>query len=169
MRARTGPGFPILFKISAEDRLPGGLTLDDITRGGYGPDRIPELVRHNFSMAPRGAILPPGLPSLGYRINRKSEVWSDLATVLYEEGKSRRWAPARDIPWSSLDASGLSEQEELAWRQLATTLCSIGLVAADVPARWVWLMNQEFHEVKDRKSTRLNSSHMSESRMPSSA
>ena len=125
-----------------------GLTLDDINRGGYGPDRIPELVRHNFSMAPRGAILPPGLPSLGYRINRKSEVWSDLATVIYEEGKSRRWAPARDVPWSALDQSGLSEREELAWRQLATTLCSIGLVAADVPARWVWLVNQEFHEVK---------------------
>jgi hypothetical protein len=125
-----------------------GLTLDDINRGGYGPDRIPELVRHNFSMAPRGAILPPGLPSLGYRINRKSEVWSDLAPRIYEEGKSRRWAPSRDVPWSALDESGLSEAEELAWRQLATTLCSIGLVAADVPARWVWLTNQEFHEVK---------------------
>jgi len=125
-----------------------GLTLDDVNQGGYGPDRIPELVRHNFSMAPRGAILPPGLPSLGYRINRKSEVWSDLATVLYEEGKSRRWAPARDIPWSALEASASSSPEELAWRQLCTTLCSVGLVAADVPARWVWLVNQEFHEVK---------------------
>jgi len=125
-------------RLSARPSRPErGLTLDDINLGGYGPDRIPELVRHNFSMAPRGAILPPGLPSLGYRINRKSEVWSNLATRIYEEGKSRRWAPSRDVPWSALDRSGLSEHEELAWRQLATTLCSIGLVAADVPARWV--------------------------------
>jgi hypothetical protein len=125
-----------------------GLTLDDINQGSYGPDRIPEIVRHNFSMAPRGAILPPGLPSLGYRLNRKSEVWSDLATVLFEEGKSRRWAPAHDVPWDALEASGLQPDEEAAMRQLCTGLVSIGLVCADVPARWVWQMNQEFHEVK---------------------
>jgi len=29
IRARVGRGFPILFKLSAEDRLPGGLTIDD--------------------------------------------------------------------------------------------------------------------------------------------
>ena len=60
-----------------------GLTLDDINRGGYAPDRSPEIVRHNFSMAPRGAILPKGLPSLGYRLNRKSELWSDLAAAIF--------------------------------------------------------------------------------------
>jgi len=125
-----------------------GLTLDDINQGAYGPDRIPEVVRTNFSMAPRGALLPPNLPSLGYRLNRKSEVWSDLAASVFEEGKSRRWAPAKDVPWSALDESGLSETESSAQRQIATVLTSIGLVCADVPARWVWLMNQEFHEVK---------------------
>jgi len=122
--------------ITARPSRPGyGLTLDDINQGIYSPDRIPEIVRHNFSMAPRGAILPPGLPSLGYRLNRKSEVWSDLATVLFEEGKSRRWAPARDVPWDALEASGLSDQQELAMRQLCTGIVSIGLVCADVPAR----------------------------------
>lgn len=135
--------------IHARPSQPGyGLTLDDINQGPYGPDRIPEIVRHNFSMAPRGAILPPGLPSLGYRLNRKSEVWSDLATVLFEEAKSRRWAPSHDVPWEALEASGLSPQQETALRQLSTGIVSIGLVCADVPARWVWQMNQEFHEVK---------------------
>jgi hypothetical protein len=125
-----------------------GLTLDDINQGGYGPDRIPEIVRHNFSMAPRGAILPEGLPSLGYSVNRKSEVWSDRAAQLFEEGKSRRWAPARDVPWLALDSPGLDEREAASLRQIATGLCSIGLVCSDVPARWVWQINQEFHEVK---------------------
>ena len=135
--------------LRARPTKPGyGLTLDDINQGSYGPDRIPEIVRHNFSMAPRGAILPPGLPSLGYRLNRKSEVWSDLAARLFEEGKSRRWAPAHDVPWSSLEESGLEESQQVAMRQLCTELVSIGLVCADVPARWVWQMNQEFHEVK---------------------
>jgi hypothetical protein len=125
-----------------------GLTLDDINRGGYGPERIPEIVRHNFSMAPRGAILPEGLPSLGYKLNRKSDVWSDLAARLFEEGKSRRWAPARDVPWQALDASGHKPDVEHALRQLCTNLVAIGLVCCDVPALWEWRMNQEFHEVK---------------------
>lgn len=125
-----------------------GLTLDDVNRGGYGPDQLPERVRHNFSMAPRGAILPPGLPSLGYRVNRKSDVWSDLAPALFEECKSRRWAPARDVPWSALDAPGHPAEAEAARRQLATGLVSVGLVCADVAASWVYRINQEFHEVK---------------------
>jgi hypothetical protein len=125
-----------------------GLTLDDINAGAYGPDRLPEIVRHNFSMAPRGAILPPGLPSLGYQVNRKSDVWSDLAPALFEESKSRRWAPARDVPWNALDGRDRHSPREGAMRQLSTDLEAIGLVCADVPAYWVWRTNQEFHEVK---------------------
>ena len=125
-----------------------GLTLDDINRGGYAPDASPEIVRHNFSMAPRGAILPAGLPSLGYRLNRKSEVWSDVAAAIFEEGKSRRWAPARDVPWEALDEVRQPEERRAAIQQLATSLVSIGLVASDVAARFEWTMNQEFHEVK---------------------
>jgi hypothetical protein len=125
-----------------------GLTLSDINQGGYGPDLSPEIVRHNFSMAPRGAILPKGLPSLGYRLNRKSELWSDLAAEIFEEGKARRWAPARDVPWPALANARYSPEQRAAIRQLATSLQSIGLVAADLAARWEWQMNQEFHEVK---------------------
>lgn len=126
-----------------------GLTLDDINRDpAYGPTSIPEIVRHNFSMAPRGAVLPEGLPSLGYRVNRKSDVWADLGPALFEESKSRRWAPASTIPWAALDAAGYGREEDRAIRQLATGLISMCLVAADVPSRWVWLMNQEFHEIK---------------------
>jgi hypothetical protein len=125
-----------------------GLTLDDINTGGYGPDHLPEIVRHNYSMAPRGAILPPGLPSLGYQVNRKSDVWSDLAPALFEESKSRRWAPAKDVPWSALDGRDRASPREGAMRQISTDLAAIGLVCADVPAYWVWRTNQEFHEIK---------------------
>ncbi len=126
-----------------------GLTLDDINDDPhYGPGAIPEIVRHNFSMAPRGSTLSEGLPSLGYRVNRKSDVWADSATVLYEESKSRRWAPAHDVPWAVLDETVFSPEQDRAIRQLCTSLISISLVSADVPSRWVWLMNQEFHEIK---------------------
>jgi len=126
-----------------------GLTLDDINDDPhYGPAAIPEFIRDNFSMAPRGGVLPEGLPSLGYRVNRKSDVWADSATVLFEESKSRRWAPARNVPWDALDETAFSPEQDRAIRQLCTGLISISLVSADVPARWVWLMNQEFHEIK---------------------
>ena len=125
-----------------------GLTLDDINRGAYGPDRMPEIIRHNFSMAPRGALLPAGLPSLGYRLNRKSDVWSDRAAGLYEEAKSRRWAPARDVPWSQLDDVQMAPEVAGALRQLSTSVVSIGIVCNDVVAYWEWRMNQEFHEIK---------------------
>jgi hypothetical protein len=139
-------GEPAAYRPSQSER---GLTLDDINHGAYSPDRIPEVIRHNFSMAPRGAILPRGLPSLGYRLNRKSEVWADNAAELFEEGKSRRWAPARDVPWEALDMERKHDDRvEHAIRQLSTSLISIGLVANDVAAYWEWRMNQEFHEVK---------------------
>ena len=126
-----------------------GLTLDDINDDPhYGPAAIPEIIRHNFSMTPRGGVLPEGLPSLGYRVNRKSDVWADSATVLFEESKSRRWAPARNVPWDALDETAFSPEQDRAIRQLCTGLISISLVSADVPSRWVWLMNQEFHEIK---------------------
>jgi len=125
-----------------------GLTLDDINHGAYSPDRLPEVVRQNFSMAPRGAILPEGLPSLGYRLNRKSDVWADVAPQLFEEGKSRRWAPAHDVPWTALAEPGHSEEVAHALRQLSTNLISIGLVACDTAALWEWRTNQEFHEIK---------------------
>ncbi|MBW2414846.1 MAG: hypothetical protein JRG76_10095 [Deltaproteobacteria bacterium] len=109
-----------------------GLTLDDINLGSYGPDEMPEIIRHNFSMAPRGAIL----------------LWSDRAASIFEEAKSRHWAPARSIDWKALDDHDYSDNEQRALQQLYTSLTSIGLITADVPSRWVWLMNQEFHEVK---------------------
>jgi len=125
-----------------------GLTLDDINQGSYGPDALPEIIRNNFSMAPRGAILPDGLPSLGYRLNRKSEVWAEAASQIFEEGKSRRWAPARDVPWSSLPEAPDSPALGAAMCQISTSLASVGMVCTDLPARWEFLMNQGFHEVK---------------------
>ena len=51
-------------------------------------------------------------------------VWADVAASLFEESKSRRWAPARDVPWSALDTPSHDEDRECALRQLATSLIS---------------------------------------------
>ena len=52
--------------------------------------------------------------------------------------------------------------------QQTYTVLSIDAWAGDEPQSWDWNAWYDAGEV-DRKSTRLNSSHMSESRMPSSA
>jgi len=117
-----------------------GLTYDDCNVGRYGWDAIPENVR--------GSVLVPGLPDLGYTVNRKSEVWSDNCARLYEESKSRRWAPAVDIDWERVRANPLSPACTLAMRQLCTALEEIALGILEFPGRWVFWINQEFLELK---------------------
>src|ERR1700757_4607236 len=121
-----------------------GLTYDDTNLGSYGFDRIPEIPRDRYTMAARGAEIWGRLPDLGYTINRKSDVWSDNVAELYEEAKSRRWAPAVDLPWNRLDAAELSAETEAAVAQLATTLEEIALAGLEMPSRWVYAINQEF-------------------------
>jgi hypothetical protein len=125
-----------------------GLTYDDTNVGSYGWDVIPERIRHNFSMAPRGCVMPPGLPSLGYDINRKSEVWSDDCARLYEESKSRLWNTALDLPWAELELAAADADAELATAQLYTDLCTMATVLGDIPSKWVWRINHEMIELK---------------------
>ncbi|HZP41572.1 MAG TPA: hypothetical protein VFD84_08655 [Candidatus Binatia bacterium] len=124
-----------------------GLTYADCNLGQYGYDDIPELVRNRNSMAARGSVLPAKLPDLGYTINRKSDVWADGVVVLYEEAKTRRWAPAVDVPWAEL-AARPDRTREAAMAQLSTLLAEVALVAMEAAARWVFSINQEFLELK---------------------
>jgi len=124
-----------------------GLTYADCNLGAYGYDAIPEFLRNRYSMAARGSQLVPGLPDLGYSINRKSDVWSDNVAALYEESKARRWAPAVDIGWNELAAQA-DELHESAMAQAATLLQEVSLVALEAPSRWVFYINQEFLELK---------------------
>ncbi|MFQ5665190.1 MAG: hypothetical protein ACE5I7_02040 [Candidatus Binatia bacterium] len=125
-----------------------GFTYDDCNVGTYGYIELPEFVRGNYSMAARGSEIVPGLPDLGYSINRKSDVWSDNVSALYEEAKSRRWAPAIAIDWAVLHAAPLPAELAAAVGQLCTTLEEISLVMMEFPSRWVFSINQEFLELK---------------------
>jgi hypothetical protein len=124
-----------------------GLTYEDCNLGPYGYDAIPEFVRDRYSMASRGSALVAKLPDLGYTINRRSDVWADNVSALYEEAKARRWTPAVDIPWTELDAQQ-NPVRDAATAQACTLLEEVALVAMEVPARWVFSINQEFLELK---------------------
>lgn len=125
-----------------------GLTYMDLDLGEYGYSSLPEHLRTSQSMVARGSEKVGKLPDMGYVINRKSDVWSDNVPALYEEAKSRRWAPATDIPWAELDQHPLPDAIENACAQLYTLYQECELVSLDFPARWVPLVNQDFIEQK---------------------
>lgn len=121
-----------------------GLRLKDIEIGSYGV--VPERGGAHLSMAPRGAIVPSDVPSLGFTINDKYECWADNAAELYEEAIARQWSSARDIPWDELKP--LPDDLERAMCQLCTFLTEVEFIAADAPTRWMSRINHDFFEVK---------------------
>ena len=122
-----------------------GLTLDDINVGTYA--EVPEHGGAHGSMAPRGAEVPPTTPALGcYDLDEKALVWADNAAELYEEAVARQWSSARDVPWDRL--TELPDDIERAVCQLCTQLTEVEFIAGDLPAKWLWRINHDFHEVK---------------------
>ena len=77
-----------------------GLTLEAINIGKYGD--VPDVWAYQTEM-PRGAVPIAGVESMGYSIFQKQEVWSDACAPLYEEAIQRRWRPATDVPWDSIE------------------------------------------------------------------
>ncbi len=123
---------------------PLGLRMKDIEIGSYGV--VPDRGGEHRSMAPRGAVLPDGLPSLDFTVNDKYECWADNVSELYEEAVARQWSSARDIPWSELKP--LPDDLERAMCQLCTFLTEVEFIAADAPTRWMSRINHDFFEVK---------------------
>jgi hypothetical protein len=122
-----------------------GLTVTDINVGPYGV--VPEHGSAHGSMAPRGAAVPPGTPALGsYDVDEKAVVWAENAGELYEEAVARQWSSARDIPWERLEP--LRDDLERAVCQLCTQLTEVEFIAGDLPAKWLWRINHDYHEVK---------------------
>jgi hypothetical protein len=122
----------------------GGLTLGALNVGLYGeiPDRWDEMTR-----MPRGAFPVPGVPPIQrYPLNAKIDLWADNAADLYEEGISRRWIPAQDIPWEQ--ATRLPDDVELALAQVCTELSQQAQVQMDTVSRWLQEMSYGYHEVK---------------------
>ncbi|HWO94128.1 MAG TPA: hypothetical protein VNL92_05130, partial [Dehalococcoidia bacterium] len=121
-----------------------GLTINDINVGGYGD--IPDSW-HIETQLPRGAMPPAdSLPSLGYSIYDKVDQWADSCGDLYEEAIQRRWAPALDIPWDTVQP--LPEEIERAMCQICTELSEAALHNVRVLGRWLQEFAYGYHEVK---------------------
>ena len=90
-----------------------GLKIGDLNVGIYGeiPDHWEEQTR-----MPRGAYPMPGVPPIGIALRSKRDLWADNAADLYEEAIQRRWVPATDIPWDTIEP--LPDDVEAAMCQL---------------------------------------------------
>jgi len=121
-----------------------GLTLDDINIGSYGT--IP-AASDSLSFAPRGAdFAAADLPSMGYTLNTRAEVWGENMGKLYEEAVARQWSSTRDVPWHTL--TPLPKDIEHAMCQLCTFLTEVEFIAGDVPGGWLGKVNNAYHETK---------------------
>src|SRR5262245_25812534 len=121
-----------------------GVTLADIIVGPYAEP--PDRVRSGAGVAPRGAEPLSSSAVTPYDICEKAQVWADNVAELYEEGASRHWSSARDIPWGKL--TELDDDLEHAVCQLCTQLAQMEIIALEFPARWIPRVSREFHEVK---------------------
>ena len=135
-------------EIEAENRR-RGLTLLDCNRGSYGYDELPEVPRGPRGAAPRGAAyVVERQADLSPELNRKTDVWAYKVASFYEEAMSRQWDATTDIPWNDLDRYERPEEVEIAFAQLCTFFTEVEMIATDLPAKWMWRMNNQFHEVK---------------------
>ena len=120
-----------------------GLTLDEVNIGSYG--RVP-AESDNYGGRPRGAAARDAVPRTGYRIRDAGGVWSQNATMLYEEAVQRQWSSATDIPWADIEP--LPDDIEMAMCQLCTFLTEVEFIAGDTPAQWLPKISNDHFETK---------------------
>ncbi len=126
-----------------------GLTYLDLNKGSYGYDDLQEIPRGPRGVAPRGASYDvDNQADLGPELNRKSDVWAYKVASFYEESVSRQWDATTDVLWADLDKYEVPEEVEIAFAQLCTMFTEVEMIATDLPAKWCWRMNNQFHEVK---------------------
>lgn len=120
-----------------------GLTIEAINVGKYG--EVPDAWEYQTEM-PRGAIPIQGVEGMGYSIYEKQELWADNAGALYEEAIQRRWRPATDVAWDTLQP--LPDDLERAICQICTHFSEKAQLEADVLAGWEPELSYGYHEVK---------------------
>ena len=130
--------------------IPGahGLRLGDVNVGSYGevPDYWEDQTRR-----PRGSVGRPGIPPLPYSLRSKHELWADCAADLYEEAIQRRWIPATEVPWESLEP--LPVDVEKAVCQMCTELSQCANTELEIITYWQDRMSYGYFEVKQYLAT----------------
>jgi TusA-related sulfurtransferase len=113
--------------------------------GGVRPDEIVAKPPRSWGLAPRGSLVEPGGPELGFDLADRDRVWADIAPSLYAHAASAQWDPATAVAWDAEFA--LPEEIEGAVIQVMTYLIENELAALVIPARLLARVHPHFHEV----------------------
>jgi hypothetical protein len=134
-----------------------GHTVDGLTVRKTGADRWSGAARSNvaepvdrppasWGLAARGALIEQGGPELvGFELDAKSVVWSDLAPRLYAQAAASQWDPATAVDWTV--PPSLPDEVEAAVVQVMTYLVENEQAALQVPARFLGRIHPHFREV----------------------
>ncbi len=109
------------------------------------PDRVADRPPATWSLAARGALVELGAPPLvGADLDRREEVWTELAPKLYAQAAAGQWDPATAVDWTPPQ---LPDEVEEAVVQVMTYLVENEQAALVVPARFVGRVHPHFREV----------------------
>ncbi len=112
-------------------------------------DRPPSV----WGLAARGALVEDGGPPLAVAdLDRRDQVWTELAPKLYAQAAAGQWDPATAIDWTP---PGLHEDVETAVVQVMTYLIENEQAALMVPARFLGRIHPHFREVVQFLATQL--------------
>ena len=117
-----------------------------VRAGASGPEGLVERAPASWGLAARGALVEDGGPPLrSADLDRKAEVWADVAPKLYAQALAGQWDPATAIDWSApLDHD---PEVEAAVVQVMTYLVENEQAALAVPARFIARIHPHFREV----------------------
>ena len=119
---------------------------DAVRAGGPGPGGVVRRPPPTWGLAARGALVEDGGPPLRLAdIDRRDEVWADIAPKLYAQALAGQWDPAAAVDWSApIDHD---PSVEAAVVQVMTYLVENEQAALVVPARFIARVHPHFREV----------------------
>jgi hypothetical protein len=107
----------------------------------------------SWGLAARGALVETGGPALtGADLDRRSEVWSDLAPKLYAQAAAGQWDPATAVDWTP---PNLPDDIETAVTQVMTYVIENEHAALMVPARFLGRIHPHFREATQFLATQV--------------
>jgi hypothetical protein len=120
-----------------------------VRAGGSDPAQPDAVAAHppaTWGLAARGAAIEPGGPEPGFRLDRRDELWTDRAGVLYAQAVGAQWNPAVAIDWD--EPRHHSAPVEAAIVAVMTFLVENEEAALVVPARFLGQVHPHFREIQ---------------------
>jgi TusA-related sulfurtransferase len=110
------------------------------------PGAVAGRAQASWGLAARGATVEAGSPAIHFRLDQKSEVWTDSAADLYAQAAAAQWNPATEIDWAApFELPGIVEDAVV---QVLTYMIENEVAALIVPTRFLGQLHPHFREVQ---------------------